>query len=66
MGFIGIFSYVGAAIQDRISGLLIQKGTTMVKGVRHYDFHWAVLFWMGASVVSMILAASLWRAKPSD
>ena len=66
MGFIGVFSYIGAAIQERISGILIQNGTTWVNGVRHYDFHHVILFWIGASMVSMILAASLWRAKVSD
>ena len=66
MGFVGVFSYVGAAIQERISGALIQNGTSIVNGVRHYDFHRAVLFWMGTSVVSMILAASLWRVKVTD
>lgn len=66
MGFIGVFSYVGAAIQERVTGILIQHGTTVVHGVRHYDFHRAILFWMGTSVVSMILAASLWRAKATD
>ncbi|MGD1031374.1 MAG: MFS transporter [Opitutaceae bacterium] len=66
MGFVGVFSYVGAALQERISGILIQNGTSLVGGVRHYDFHRVVLFWMGTSVVSMILAASLWRAKATD
>ena len=66
MGFIGVFSYVGAAVQERISGVLIQSGTSLVGGVRHYDFHRVVLFWLGTSVVSMILAASLWRAKATD
>jgi len=66
MGFVGVFSYVGAAIQERISGILIQRGTTFANGARHYDFHRVVLFWIGTSVVSMILAASLWRAKVTD
>ena len=66
MGFIGVFSYVGAAIQERISGFLIGHGTTIVNGVRQYDFHNAIIFWLGTSIVSMILAASLWRAKISD
>jgi OPA family sugar phosphate sensor protein UhpC-like MFS transporter len=66
MGFVGVFSYVGAAVQERISGILIQNGTTFVNGARHYDFHRVVLFWIGTAVVSMILAASLWRAKVSD
>ena len=63
MGFIGIFSYLGAGIQDQISGMLIEQGTTMVEGVRYYDFSSVVIFWTGASIVSLILAASLWRTK---
>ncbi|MBM4168951.1 MAG: MFS transporter [Ignavibacteria bacterium] len=63
MGFIGVFSYIGAATQERISGYLIEKGMTMVDGVRQYDFSAAVLFWVGASVVSFILATSLWKAR---
>lgn len=66
MGFIGVFSYVGAGIQDQISGLLIEQGTTILEGIRHYDFSAAVAYWIGSSVVSMILAATLWRAKVSD
>jgi OPA family sugar phosphate sensor protein UhpC-like MFS transporter len=66
MGVIGVFSYLGAATQDLISGFLIDKGTTMVDGVRHYDFSSAITFWVGASVLSLILATSLWKAKVSD
>jgi OPA family sugar phosphate sensor protein UhpC-like MFS transporter len=66
MGFIGAFSYVGAAVQERVSGFLVRRGTTMVDGVRHYDFHPVVIFWLGASVLSLILAAALWRVKVRD
>jgi len=66
MGFIGVFSYVGAAIQERISGSFIREGTTIVDGVRHYDFSSAIIFWLACSVVSMVLAASLWRARMRD
>ncbi|UCD37447.1 MAG: MFS transporter [Fidelibacterota bacterium] len=66
MGFIGVFSYVGAGIQDQISGILIEQGTTVLEGVRHYDFSAAVIYWIGGSIASMILAATLWRAKVSD
>lgn len=62
MGFIGVFSYLGAAFQELISGLLIHRATTVVNGVRHYDFRHATLFWIGTSVVSLLLATSLWRA----
>ena len=66
MGFIGVFSYLGAAFQERISGFLIQKGTTIIEGVRTYDFSAPVLFWIGTSIVSLILATSLWRVKAAE
>ncbi|UCE06766.1 MAG: MFS transporter [bacterium] len=66
MGFIGVFSYIGAATQDLISGFLIEQGKTIVNGVPHYDFSSAKIFWIGASVLSLVLAASLWRAKVRD
>jgi OPA family sugar phosphate sensor protein UhpC-like MFS transporter len=66
MGFIGVFSYVGAATQERISGYLIQRGMVMVDGVRHYDFSTAIWFWVASSVVSLILATTLWRVRLRD
>ena len=66
MGFIGVFSYVGAAIQERISGVLIGRGTTFVNGVRQYDFHKAILFWLGSSIISLLLATSLWRVRENS
>jgi len=66
MGLIGVFSYLGAAIQEQVSGVLIDKGLRVVDGVRHYDFGPAVLFWMGASVASLTLATCLWRTKLRD
>jgi OPA family sugar phosphate sensor protein UhpC-like MFS transporter len=66
MGFIGVFSYLGAAIQDQISGYLIGQGSTIVDGVRYYDFSNVIVFWVGSSVVSAILATTLWRVKLRD
>jgi OPA family sugar phosphate sensor protein UhpC-like MFS transporter len=66
MGFVGIFSYIGAGIQENISGYLIQKGTTMAGDTRVYDFSEVIYFWLGASIVSMLLAALLWRVKLRD
>jgi OPA family sugar phosphate sensor protein UhpC-like MFS transporter len=66
MGFIGVFSYLAAATQERISGFLIEQGTTFVDGVRHYDFSRAIWFWIGSSVVSLILSTTLWRVKLRD
>lgn len=67
MGLIGIFSYVGAALQENISGHLIERGMTIAAdGVRHYDFGPATSFWLGSSIVSMLLAATLWRVRLRD
>lgn len=66
MGVIGIFSYIGAGIQEYVSGKLIQDNMTMVGDQRIYDFGPAISFWIGASVLSMLLAGSLWRTKLRD
>ena len=34
--------------------------------VRTYDFGPAIWFWIGSSVLSMLLAASLWRTRLRD
>ena len=66
MGLIGIFSYIGAAVQENISGHLIEQGMTFIDGVRTYDFATVIWFWIGSSFVSMLLAASLWRVRLRD
>jgi OPA family sugar phosphate sensor protein UhpC-like MFS transporter len=66
MGLIGIFSYIGAAVQENVSGALIERGMTVVDGVRTYDFSGVIWFWIGASLLSMLLAASLWRVRLRD
>jgi OPA family sugar phosphate sensor protein UhpC-like MFS transporter len=66
MGFVGVFSYLGAAMQESISAVLISQGTTLIDGVRTYDFDLAILFWIGSSILSMLLAASLWNTKIRD
>ncbi|HUU03757.1 MAG TPA: MFS transporter [Myxococcota bacterium] len=63
MGLVGVFSYLGAGLQELVSGNLVARGTTIVDGVRHYDFTRPIIFWIGASVISMLLAASLWKVK---
>lgn len=79
LGFIGILSYSGSALQEWISGRLIQRGLTtetvtrlnaqgqsFTATVKHYDFSAVITFWIGASVLSCLLAALLWRAKTRD
>lgn len=74
MGFIGVFSYVGAGMQDYISGKLIGESeivfnfaiSSQQTTVYFYDYSKPIMFWVGASVVSIILASSLWRVRASE
>ena len=66
MGFIGVYSYLGAAVQESISARLIEAGVSYVDGVRVYNFDDAIFFWIACSAVSMVLAASLWNARVRD
>ena len=66
MGFVGVFSYLGAAIQENVSASLISAGTMVVDGVRTYNFDMAIWVWIGSSIVSMLLAASLWNTRIRD
>lgn len=65
-GLIGFFSYLGAATQDWVSGLLIEAGKTGTGEQAVYDFDYAFAFWIGASVLSMLLALTVWNAKPQE
>lgn len=71
MGLVGVFSYLGAGVQEVVSGFLVGRDSVAfdfvaVGEIRVYDFSVAVLFWIGASVASMILAATLWRVRPAE
>ena len=56
LGIVGMASYIGAGLQDIVSGRLINEGKTVVDGVARYDFEAAALFWIAASALSFILA----------
>lgn len=66
MGMIGLLSYFGAAVQELISGYLINNHMTVVNGKKIYDFTLAADFWVGAAVVSFLLAALVWNVKAED
>ena len=63
MGFVGVFSYLGAAMQESVSATLISNNSQIINDQRIYDFESAIIFWIGSSVLSLILAASLWKTK---
>jgi MFS transporter, OPA family, sugar phosphate sensor protein UhpC len=63
MGVIGVFSYVGAAVQDTVSGYLI-KATKAREGAAVYNLAPAFRVWLGAAIASVLFAALTWRARP--
>jgi OPA family sugar phosphate sensor protein UhpC-like MFS transporter len=63
LGVVGIASYIGAGVQDMLSGYLIGGSKTMTGGLAVYDFSAVRYFWVGAAALSFILCASLWKAK---
>lgn len=66
MGLVGVFSYLGAAMQENVSAALISSGTRIIDGVTTYNFDIAIKFWIATSAISMVLAASLWNTKIRD
>jgi MFS transporter, OPA family, sugar phosphate sensor protein UhpC len=63
LGIVGIASYVGAGMQDIVSGYLIGHYKTLINGSEVYQFFPTSIFWIGASTLSFILALTLWNAK---
>lgn len=66
MGMIGLLSYFGAALQEMVSGYLINAHMTIVNGKKIYDFALAGDFWVGSAVLSFLLAAMVWNVKAED
>jgi OPA family sugar phosphate sensor protein UhpC-like MFS transporter len=56
-GIIGLFSYLAASLQEVISGKLIKTTGVGVDAV--YDFSVVVWFWLGAAVLSLLVAGSV-------
>lgn len=63
VGVVGIASYLGAGIQDVVSGSLIQKYYVITNGVKIYDYTYVKLFWVGSALISVILTSLVWKAK---
>jgi len=88
LGLVGFLSYVGAAIQDWVSGALVQASKVpllavvtrdvelhlgaetwfrasirTIDQVAVYDFDVVRWFWMGAPILSLVLALTLWPVE---
>lgn len=66
-GMVGVASYVGAALQDLLSGHFIQAGKTLVEGRHQYDFSGATGMWVAAAAASCAVVMLLTRlSAPGD
>lgn len=67
LGVVGIASYVGAGIQDLVSGITIQSSKIAGEGAASYDFSVVSWFWVGAAILSVICTLIVWKmAKQKD
>ncbi|MCP4499827.1 MAG: MFS transporter [Deltaproteobacteria bacterium] len=71
MGVVGSMSYLGAGMGDLITGRLIDAHTSYRVGIMHnlenvVDFSQPIAFWVGASVLSVVLAATLWKVEVNE
>ena len=66
LGVVGIASYIGAGLQDVMSGVLIEGNKQLVDGVEVYDFTYINWFWIGAALLSTLLALFVWNARNEE
>lgn len=65
LGVVGIASYIGAALQDVVSGFMIQSSVKPLQGEASYDFSMVVWFWLGSALLSVLCVLSVWKAGKS-
>lgn len=56
LGMMGLFGYAGASLGEFLTGFMIDKTTTIVNGVKVYDFESLSYFWIGADFMSVVAA----------
>ena len=66
LGVVGIASYIGAGLQDVMSGVLIEGNKRLVDGVEVYDVTYINWFWIGAALLSVLLALLVWNARSKE
>ncbi|MCY4045451.1 MAG: MFS transporter [Cellvibrionales bacterium] len=63
-GFVGLFAYVAAGIQEVASSKLISQQT--LGEITTYDFAHVKVFWLTSSIISLLLALSIWNIRKID
>ena len=66
LGVVGLASYIAAGLQDVISGTLIENFKIVTGEVVTYNFLPVSIFWIGASILSFVLALFVWNVKPAE
>ncbi len=66
IGIVGIASYIGAGLQDILSGRIIENSKSVVNGIATYDFSYISFLWIGAAAASFVLCIFIWNAKAKD
>ncbi|WP_229719273.1 MFS transporter [Winogradskyella schleiferi] len=61
LGIVGVMSYAAAGIQDIASGYLIENNKSVVNGDTLYNFDAISVLWIGAAIISVILALFTWK-----
>jgi OPA family sugar phosphate sensor protein UhpC-like MFS transporter len=62
-GLAGMVSYIGAAVQDTVSGRLIDAAKRVVAGATVYSFGQVFSFWIGTALVMLVLVCATWGAR---
>ena len=63
LGIVGLVSYIFASTQDIISGILIDKGTSIVDGAKVIDFGPVGYLWIASATISFILPLFIKKRK---
>ena len=66
LGIVGLVSYICTSTQDIISGMLIDKNTTIIDGAKVIDFGPVGYLWIGAAIISFILPLFNLKRKPQE
>ncbi len=56
LGTIGVMSYAGAGLGEFITGVIIEKTSSIVNGETIYDFDSLSTFWISAGIISALLS----------
>lgn len=66
LGVVGVASYIGAGLQDIISGYLIEDAKIVKDGIVTYNFTVPSIFWIGSAFLSFMLATFIWNATSKN